>query len=77
MKEKVLLAMSGGLDSSVSAILLKEAGYNVVGVTFRPYDSISKACMEKETGCCSADALFEAAELARSLDIEHYILDLR
>ena len=77
MKEKVLMAMSGGIDSSVAALLLLEQGYELVGVTFRTYDSISTACMEKENGCCNVDALFEAKRLAEQLGFEHHILDVR
>lgn len=76
-EKRVLLGMSGGTDSSVAAILLKNQGYDIVGVTFRSYDSISKACLEKETGCCSVDSIFEAQKLAKDLGIEHYILDIR
>ncbi|HQL69305.1 MAG TPA: tRNA 2-thiouridine(34) synthase MnmA [Bacteroidales bacterium] len=72
-----MLAMSGGLDSSTAAILLLEQGYQITGITFRPYDSISKACMEKETGCCNADTLFEARRLADTLGFEHRIIDVR
>ncbi|MDR2009069.1 MAG: tRNA 2-thiouridine(34) synthase MnmA [Bacteroidales bacterium] len=75
--KKILLAMSGGTDSSVAAILLKEQNHQLEGITFRAYDSISKGCMEKETGCCSADAIFEAKKLAESLGFHHNILDIR
>lgn len=74
---RVLLAMSGGTDSSVAAIILKEKDYDIIGMTFRAYDSISKACMEKETGCCSVDSIFEAKKLAESLNFPHHILDVR
>ena len=77
MVKKVLLAMSGGIDSSVSAMLLKESQYFIEGVTFRSYDSISKACMEKETGCCSINSIFEAKHLAETLGFEHSVLDTR
>ena len=77
MMKKVLLAMSGGIDSSVSAMLLKESQYFIEGVTFRAYDSISKACMEKETGCCSVNSIFEAKHLAETLGFEHSIIDTR
>lgn len=77
MKPKVLMAMSGGVDSSVAAILLREQGYELIGVTFRTFDTISKGCMEKEEGCCSVDSIFEAKHLADSLGFEHRILDIR
>ena len=76
-KNRVLLAMSGGTDSSVAAMLLQEKNYDIEGMTFRSYDSISKACMEKETGCCSVDSLFEAKKLAENLGFPHQILDIR
>ncbi len=76
-KDKVLLAMSGGTDSSVAALLLKEQDCNIEGMTFRSYDSISNACMEKESGCCNADSLFEAKKLAESLGFNHQIIDVR
>ncbi len=76
-KPGVLLGMSGGTDSSVAAILLQKENYDIKGMTFRSYDAISKACMEKETGCCSVDSLFEAKKLAENLGFSHTILDIR
>ena len=76
-KGKVLLCMSGGIDSSVAAMLLREEGYELHGLTYRPYDSISPACMEKQTGCCSVDAIFEAKALAYDLGFDHSVLDIR
>ncbi|MFC2087498.1 tRNA 2-thiouridine(34) synthase MnmA [Bacteroidota bacterium] len=76
-KERVLLAMSGGIDSSVTAILLKDKGYDVIGVTYRSWDSISKACMEKETGCCTVESIFDAKNLAKELGFEHHIIDFK
>jgi tRNA-specific 2-thiouridylase len=75
--KKVLLGMSGGTDSSVAALLLKEQNYLIEGMTFRSYDTISKACMEKETGCCSINSIFEAKRLAEDLGFTHSILDIR
>lgn len=77
MKKKVLMAMSGGIDSTVAAILLREQGYELVGVTFRTFDNISRACLEKEKGCCSVDSLFEAKRMAEEMGFEHRILDIR
>ncbi len=74
---RVLMAMSGGIDSGVSAMLLKEQGYELVGVTFRTFDSITESCMAREKGCCSVDSIFEAKHLAEQLGFEHHILDAR
>ena len=77
MKKRVLMAMSGGIDSSVAAILLQEQGFDLVGVTFRTFDSITESCIAREKGCCSVDAIFEAKHLAEQLGFEHHILDVR
>ncbi len=69
-KGKVLLGMSGGTDSSVSAMLLQDAGYEVVGVTFRLWSDIDVNCEEP-------DYIKEAKLLAEKLNIEHYVIDLR
>ena len=76
-KKKVMLAMSGGIDSSVAAILLKKQGFDIVGVTYRVWDYISESCMSKETGCCSVENIFEAKKLAENLGFEHHIVDFR
>lgn len=69
--------MSGGIDSTVAAMLLLKQGYELVGVTYRTFDNISRGCMEKEKGCCSVDSLFEAKRMAQELGFEHHILDIR
>lgn len=76
-KKRVLIAMSGGIDSSVAAILLQEQGYELIGATFRTYDSISESCMAREKGCCSMDSIAEARHLAQRLGFEHHIVDAR
>ena len=74
---KILIAMSGGIDSSVAAMLLLEQGYELVGVTFRTFDSIRESCLAKEKGCCSVESMMEAKHLAEQLGFEHHILDYR
>lgn len=76
-KGKVLLGMSGGIDSTVSAMLLLEQGYEVVGVTFRTFDSIKESCLAKEKGCCSVESIMEAKHNAEKMGFEHHIVDFR
>lgn len=74
---KVLLGMSGGIDSSVSAMLLQEQGYEVVGCTFRTFDSIRESCLAHEKGCCSIESIMEAKQNAKKMGIDHHIVDFR
>ncbi|MBI9066527.1 MAG: tRNA 2-thiouridine(34) synthase MnmA [Salinivirgaceae bacterium] len=76
-KGRVLMAMSGGIDSTVAAMLLIDQGYELEGVTFRSWDQVSQACMDKETGCCSVDSMFEAKAIADQFGFNHQILDIR
>ncbi len=76
-KQRVLLGMSGGVDSSVAAILLQRQGYEVVGATFRSWDSVSDSCIDNKKGCCTVESMMEAKDLAEKLGIEHYFLDYR
>jgi len=78
-KEKVLVAMSGGVDSSVAALHLKEAGYSVVGVTMRLWvDPFSEEQAGSEArGCCSLDAVEDARRIAAVLNIPHYVLNMQ
>lgn len=69
--------MSGGIDSTVSAMLLLEQGYEVVGVTFRTFDSIKESCIAKEKGCCTIDSIMEARHNAEKMGFEHHIVDFR
>ena len=73
MKKRVLLGMSGGVDSSVAGYLLREQGYDVVGVTMKvwPQDCISRA----EDKCCGPQAVADARNVAHSLGIPHYVVD--
>lgn len=76
-KHRVLLGMSGGIDSTVSAMLLLEQGYEVIGVTFRTYDSMKESCLAKEKGCCTIESIMEAKHNAEKMGFEHHIVDFR
>ena len=76
-KGRVLVAMSGGVDSSVAAMLLHEEGYEVVGITMKTWDYASSGGSKKETGCCSLDSINDARQLAVKYGFPHYILDLK
>lgn len=69
------MAMSGGIDSTVAAILLMEQGYELVGATFRTFDP--DQCSDNDKGCCSEDAALEAQKMAATLGIPHHIVDFR
>ena len=56
--KKVLIGMSGGIDSSMAAVILVEEGWEVIGLTIRTYDSISESCISKEKGCCCIRILY-------------------
>lgn len=72
-KQRVLLGMSGGVDSSVAGYLLREQGYEVIGVTMKvwPQDCISRA----EDKCCGPQAVADARGVAHALGIPHYVVD--
>ena len=74
---KVLLGMSGGVDSSVAAALLKEQGHTVIGMTIKTYkyeDVGGNAA--NDTSCCSLDGINDARRVAQKLGIPHYVTDL-
>lgn len=75
-KGRVLIAMSGGIDSSVSAMLLLEQGYELMGCTFRSFD-VPSSGDEEDKSCGAGHAVEEAHELAQRLGIEHHAIDLR
>lgn len=74
---KVLVAMSGGIDSSVTAMMLHEQGYEVIGITMKTWDYESSGSSKRETGCCSLDSINDARSMAVSFGFPHYILDIR
>lgn len=69
--------MSGGIDSSVAAIMLHREGYEVVGITMKTWDYASSGGSKKETGCCSLDSINDARSIAVRYGFPHYILDIR
>lgn len=77
MSKRVLIGMSGGIDSTVAAILLLEQGYELVGATFRTFDPKPVACGQNEKSCCSEDSITEAKHMAEVLGFEHHVLDFR
>ena len=72
MARKIMVGMSGGVDSSVAAYLLKKQGYEVTGVTFKLWDDPTL-----ESGCCSADDVRDAAYVCQQLGIPHYVLNYK
>jgi tRNA-uridine 2-sulfurtransferase len=74
---RILVAMSGGVDSSVAAVMLHEQGYEVIGLTMKTWDYSSSGGSSKETGCCSLDSINDARALAVGYGFPHYILDIR
>jgi tRNA-specific 2-thiouridylase len=76
-KGKVLVAMSGGIDSSIAALMLHEQGYEVIGITMKTWDYASIAPGKKETGCCSLDSINDARTMAVQHGFAHLILDIR
>jgi tRNA-uridine 2-sulfurtransferase len=76
-KPRVLVAMSGGIDSSLAAVLLHEQGYDLVGMTMKTWDYAQSGGSKKETGCCSLDSINDARQIAVDLSFPHYILDIR
>jgi len=76
-KGRILVAMSGGIDSTVAAVLLAEEGYEVIGVTMKTWDYQNSGGSKKETGCCSLDSINDARTIAVQYGIHHLILDIR
>lgn len=72
-----MVAMSGGVDSSVASVMLHEQGYEVIGLTMKTWDYASSGTSSKETGCCSLDSINDARSLAVAYGFPHYILDIR
>lgn len=70
---RVVVAMSGGVDSSVTAALLKEQGYDVVGITLQLYDH--GEAIQKKGACCAGQDIYDARRVAEQIGIPHYVLN--
>ena len=69
--------MSGGVDSSVAALLLKNADYEIIGVTMQLYDTGGKDLPSYYKGCCTVDDVEDARRVCQLLDIPHYVSNLQ
>jgi tRNA-specific 2-thiouridylase len=76
-KGRILVAMSGGIDSSVAAMLLHDEGYEVIGITMKTWDYATSGGSKKTTGCCSLDDINDARALSVEKGFHHMILDIR
>lgn len=77
MKEKVVVGMSGGVDSSVAAYLLKEQGYDVIGVTMQIWQDEDIFGQSAEGGCCGLSAVDDARRVAGKLGIPYYVMNFK
>jgi tRNA-uridine 2-sulfurtransferase len=77
---RVVVGMSGGVDSSVAAALLKEQGYDVVGIMLRlwaePPADDEEAAQARENACCSIESMSDARRVAAQLDIPFYVINV-
>lgn len=76
-RKKVVVGMSGGVDSSVAAWLLKEQGYDVIGVTMQIWQEEDEQVQEENGGCCGLSAVDDARRVASSLGIPYYVMNFR
>ena len=77
MKKKVVVGMSGGVDSSVAAMLLKEQGYDVIGVTMQIWQDEEEEAREANGGCCGLSAVDDARRVAQRLEIPYYVMNFK
>ncbi|OOB79699.1 MAG: tRNA 2-thiouridine(34) synthase MnmA [Epulopiscium sp. Nuni2H_MBin001] len=74
-KQKVVVGMSGGVDSSVAAYLLQQQGYEVIGMTMQIWDKDTSE--DREDSCCGLSAIDDARRVCQMLDIPHYVMNFR
>jgi tRNA-uridine 2-sulfurtransferase len=77
IKKKVMLGMSGGVDSSVAAAILLDRGYEVIGVTMQIWQEMSEEHQRTEGGCCSLSAVDDARRVADRLGIAYYVMNFK
>lgn len=77
MGKRVVIGMSGGVDSSVAAYLLKKQGYEVIGVTMQIWQEEEIDVQEENGGCCGLSAVYDARRVANQLDIPYYVMNFR
>ena len=75
--KKVVVGMSGGVDSSVAAYLLKEQGYDVIGATMQIWQDEDREAVEESGGCCGQSAVDDARRVAQVLDIPYYVMNFK
>ncbi|MDR0999976.1 MAG: tRNA 2-thiouridine(34) synthase MnmA [Clostridiales bacterium] len=76
-KKRVLLAMSGGVDSSVAALLLLRQGYDVIGATMHIWQDEDVEDIARQNGCCGQSAVDDARRVANTLNIPYYVLNMK
>lgn len=76
-EEKVVVGMSGGVDSSVAALILKEQGYDVIGVTMQIWQDEDYCDMSENGGCCGLSAVDDARRVAETIGIPYYVMNFK